>query len=145
VAIVAWLILALALAVQPATQIRLLAEGGDSPIRERLEVVIRSPNEWQVLSDRFAPGKPPQAVNFSVEMAVAIFVGSGRFSGYRVEILSVVRDAGHIVVRYRRGMPDAPRASASVHGAPYQIVAIPRDRRSVKFIEVRDLGGPAHE
>ena len=145
VAIVAWLVLALALQVQPATLVRLLAEGADSPIRERLEVVIRTPNEWRALSDRFAPGKSPATVDFSSEMAVAIFVGPGRFSGYRVEILSVVRDGGNIIVRYRRGMRDAPRASASVQGAPYQVVAIPRDRRGVKFIEVRELGTPARE
>jgi hypothetical protein len=145
VTIVAWLIVALALAVQPATQIRLLAEGGDSPIRERLEVVIRTPNDWRVLSDRFAPGESLPAVDFSSEMAVAIFVGPGRFSGYGVEIFSVVREGGHIVARYRRRLPATHRASSPVVGAPYQIVAIPRDRRSVTFIEVRDLGGTAHE
>jgi len=143
--IVAWLILALALAPEPATLIRLLAEGGDSPIRERLEVVIRTPNEWRVLSDRFAPGQSPAAVNFSDEMAVAIFVGPSRFSGYRVEIVSVAREAGNIVVRYRRRILDALHAPAPVNGAPYQIVAIPRDRRTVKFVEVRDLGSSAHE
>ena len=146
VAIVAWLILALALAPEPATVVRLLAEGGDSPIRERLEVAIRTPNEWRVLSDRFAPGTSPAAVDFSSDMVVAIFAGPGRFSGYRVEILSVVRDGGQIVVRYRRRTPDGPRTSPTpVNGAPYQIVAVPRDRRSVKFVEVRDLGNSAHE
>jgi hypothetical protein len=78
-------------------------------------------------------------------MAVAIFVGPGRFSGYGVEIVSVAREGGHIVVRYRRRMPATRRASAPLGGAPYQIVAIPRDRRSVTFIEVRDLGSSAHE
>lgn len=141
----AWLLLALALAPEPATLVHLLAEGGDSPIRERLEVVVRTPNEWRVLSDRFAPGKSPAAVDFSSDMVVAIFVGPGRFSGYRVEILSVVRDGGNIVVRYRRRMLDGLRASTPVNGAPYQIVAVPRDRRSVKFVEVRDLGNSADE
>jgi len=142
---VAWLILALVLAAEPATSVRLLAEDGDSPIRERLEAVIRTPNEWRLLSDRFAPGKPLRAVDFSSEMAVAIFVGPGRFSGYRVQILSVAREGGNIVVRYRRRPPGDTRVPALVNGAPYQILAVPRDRRIVKFVEIRDLGSSAHE
>jgi hypothetical protein len=136
--------LALALAVEPATLMRVVAEGGDSPIRVRSEVVIRTPDEWRALSNRVAPGKLPDTVNFAHEMAVAIFVGPGSFSGHRVEIFSVARERGAIVVRYRRRMAHEGAGSA-VNSAPYQIVAVPRDRRTVKFIEVRELGRPYAE
>jgi hypothetical protein len=142
---VAYLILALAFAVEPATLIRAVAEGGDSPIRERLEVVIRTPDEWRALSNRFAPGKLPHAVNFAHEMAVGIFTAPGRFSGYRVEIISVAREGGAIVVRYQRRIAREGAGSLAVNSAPYQIVAVPRDRRRVKFIEVRELGRPYPE
>jgi hypothetical protein len=73
------LTLALTLGAAPATLMRTVAEGSDSPIRERLEVVIRTPTEWQALSNRFAP--PPGAsrtsapFDFAHEMAIGVFVG----------------------------------------------------------------------
>jgi hypothetical protein len=142
---VTYLLLTLALAIEPATLVRVVAEGGDSPIRARSEVVIRTPDEWRALSYRLAPGTLQDTVNFAHEMAVAIFAGPGSFSGYRVEIFSVAREGGAIVVPYRRRMPREGAISVPVNSAPYQIVAVPRDRRSVKFIEVRELGRPHAE
>jgi hypothetical protein len=141
------LTLALTLGAAPATLMRTVAEGGDSRIRERLEVVIRTPAEWEALSNRLAP--PPGAprtfepIDFAHEMAVAMFVGPLHSSGARVDVFSVALENGAIVVRYRVHRPSQSGPGAQIETAPYQIVAIPRDRRRVRFIEVIDLTSAA--
>jgi hypothetical protein len=148
------LTLALTLAAAPATLMRTVAEGSDSPIRERLEVVIRTPAEWQALSSRLArPPAPPLAaspasrhtaepIDFAHEMAIAVFVGPLHSANDRVEVFSVARDNGAIVVRYRVRRAPPSSAAAQIASAPYQVVAVPRDNRRVRFIEVVDLASP---
>src|SRR5580704_16277870 len=99
------LILALTLEIAPATLMRTVAEGSDSPIRERLEVVIRTPFEWKALSNRLASESTIQAIDFAHEMAVAVFVGPLHAPGARVDIFSVAREDGVIVVKYRVHRP----------------------------------------
>jgi hypothetical protein len=137
------LILALILEIAPATLMRTVAEGIDSPVRERLEVVIKTPGEWQALSNRVAPGRTVQPIDFTQEMAVAVFVGPLHSSGARVDVFSVAREHGVIVVRYRVHRPSPHSPVAPIETAPYQILAIPRDRRPVRFIEEVDLTSPA--
>ena len=64
------LILALTLEIAPATLMRIVAEGRDSPIRERLEAVIRTPAEWKALSNRLVHEHTLQPIDFAHEMAV---------------------------------------------------------------------------
>jgi hypothetical protein len=137
------LILALILEIAPATLMRTVAEGVDSPIRERLEVVIRTPAEWQARSNRLAAGRPVQPVDFAHEMAVAVFVGPLHSPGAQVDVFSVARENGTIVVRYRVHRPSPRAPDVPIETAPYQILAVPRDRRPVKFIEEVDLTSPA--
>jgi hypothetical protein len=144
------LMLALTLAAAPATLMRTVAEGSDSPIRERLEVVIRTPAEWEALSSRLAPplhrgdrvdpGAPRTApIDFAHEMAVGVFVGPHHSANDRVDVFSVARDNGAIVVRYRVHRLSQSGAALQIDSAPYQVVAVPRDYRRVRFIEVIDL------
>jgi hypothetical protein len=157
------LAVALTLGAAPATLVRTVAEGSDSPIRERLEMVIRTPAEWQALSSRLArppatsPAPPPatspaapaasrrpaEPIDFAHEMAIAVFVGPHHSATDRVDVFSVARDNGAIVVRYRVRRPSPGSAAAQIGSAPYQVVAVPRDYRRVRFIEVIDLASPA--
>jgi hypothetical protein len=95
------LILALTIEIAPATLMRTVADGSGSPIRERLEVVIRTPVEWKALSNRLDSESTVRAIDFAHEMAVAVFVGPLHAPGARVDIFSVARENGAIVVRYR--------------------------------------------
>ncbi len=141
------LTLALTLGAAPATLMRTVAEGSDSPIRERLEVVIRTPTEWQALSNRLAPPpRPPRTlepIDFAHEMAIGVFVGPHHSATDRVDVFSVARDNGAIVVRYRVHRPSQSSAAAQIGSAPYRVVAVPRDYRRVRFIEVIDLANAA--
>ena len=137
------LMLALTLEIAPATLMRTVAEGSDSPIRERLESVIRTPVEWKALWTRLASDSAVQAIDFAHEMAVAVFVGPLHARGARVDIFSVAREDGVIVVRYRVHRPPQSPPAAQIDTAPYQIIAVPRDRRHVRFIEEVDLTSPA--
>ena len=138
------LMLALTLEIAPATLMRTVAEGGDSPIRERFDAVIRTPVDWKALSDRLAFGRAVQPIDFSHEMAVAVFVGPLHAPGARVDIFSVARENGVIVVKYRVHRPPPNTPLAQIDTAPYQIIAVPRDRRHVRFIEVVDLTSSAN-
>jgi hypothetical protein len=138
------LILALMLEIAPATLMRTVAEGSDSPIRERLESVIRTPVEWKALWTRLASDSAVQAIDFAHEMAVAVFVGPLHAPGARVDIFSVARENGVIVVRYRVHRPPPGTPVAQIDAAPYQIIAVPRDRRHVRFIEEVDLTSSAN-
>jgi hypothetical protein len=135
----AWIFLSLALVSAPATLTRIVGEGADSAIRQRLEVVIRTTVEWEALWGRLASGKSPEPVDFSHEMVVGVFAGSRSSSGSRVEIVSVAREHGDIVVRYREHRPAGSASNPPLEMAPYQLVAIPRDRRHVKFLKTVDL------
>jgi hypothetical protein len=138
------LILALTLEIAPATLMRTVAEGSDSPIRERLEAVIRTPAEWKALWNRLASNSTVQVIDFAQEMAVAVFVGPLHAPGARVDVFSVARENGVIVVRYRVHRPPPSTPVAQIDTAPYQIVAVPRDRRHVRFIEEVDLTSSAN-
>src|ERR1700730_18049052 len=137
------LILALTLEIAPATLMRTVAEGSDSPIRERLEAVIRTSAEWKALSHRLAPENSLQPIDFAQEMAVAVFVGPLHSPGARVDMFSVARENGVIVVRYRVHRSPHSTPVAQIETAPYQIIAVPRDRRHVRFIEEVDLTSSA--
>jgi hypothetical protein len=134
------LFLVLALVPAPATLMRTVVEGTDSPLRERLEIVVKTPEEWQALWKRFAPERRPEAVDFEHEMVVGVFLGSHPVSGYRVEIFSVAREEGVIVVRYHLRAPREGTVLTLRESAPYQLVAVPRDARRIRFVEVRALG-----
>ena len=139
------LMLALTLEIAPATLMRTVAEGSDSPIRERLDAVIRTPVEWKALSDRLASGRAVQAIDFAHEMAVAVFVGPLHAPGARVDIFSVAREDGVIVVRYRvHRPPPRPPRGPRLRRRRIRILAVPRDRRPVRFIEEVDLTSSAN-
>jgi hypothetical protein len=134
------MVLCLVTATAPQSQLRTVAEGADSSVPERLETVVRSQAEWQALWSRLSPGREPPTVDFSSEMLVGI-VAPGWSTGLRLEVLSVSNEDGAIVIRYRVVRPTNAGQLDDAHTHPYQVVAIPRIRRRVRFLEVLD--GPA--
>jgi hypothetical protein len=129
------LALLLIASVAPATFVRTVAEGTDSPIREHLEILVRTSDEWRTLWGRFAPERAQPAIDFAQEMVVGVFLGPRRREGRVVEIVSVAREGANVVIRYREGNPDGQSRSGTT--APYLLVAIPRDPRPVRFIQER--------
>jgi hypothetical protein len=118
-------------------QLRTVVEGADSPILERLEIVVRSQQEWQALWSRLSPGRELPTVDFLSDMLVGI-VAPGSSTELRLEVLSISHEDGALVVRYRVGRrPNAGQLDGA-HTHPYQVVAIPKTRRRVRFLEVLD-------
>jgi hypothetical protein len=54
-----------------------------------------------------------------------------------VEIVSVNREAGSLLVRYRVQV-DRTAAPPQIAKAPFHIIAVPADRALVRFVEVPD-------
>jgi hypothetical protein len=127
--------LLLVTASAPETSVRSVAESADSPVREPMEIVVRSQAAWQAVWWRLSPGSEAPSVDFSSEMLVGI-VASRWSTGLRLEVLRVSHEGGAVVIRYRvsRSTVAHQRDDAQTH--PYQVVAIPRDRRRVRFLEV---------
>jgi hypothetical protein len=112
-----------------------------SHIDQRTELVIRSQSAWQLVWSHHKPGTTPPAVDFSREMVIALFRGFTT-GGRAVKILSVTRDGGTLVVRYRENVQEAANAASSA-ATPYQIIAVSRQSGSARFVEVRDLSTSA--
>jgi hypothetical protein len=127
--------------VTPATLMRTIAEGANSPIRERLDVIVRTEAEWRALIDRVSLGKRAEGVvDFDHEMVVGVFVGPHPSTGYRAEVFNVARKGGNIVVWYRVHPPANVSREAPTETAPYHLVVVPRDQRRITFVEVREVG-----
>ena len=99
----------------------------------RREVVVRTQAEWDALSQDLRAGQP-QAVDFSKEMIVGVFLGSKPTAGYGVTIVSAAEEGGVLHVKYRETAPAPGTMAAQVITFPYALAAIPKSSaKDVKF------------
>jgi hypothetical protein len=106
--------------------------GVRSGVREPLQALVRTPEEWRALWTRHA-GRPapPPPVDFASEMVVAIFLGTRPTSGHAVEITQV-RSTGHgIEVTYRERTPPPGTLLRPVLTIPFHIIRMPRSDEPV--------------
>ncbi|HEX4346381.1 MAG TPA: protease complex subunit PrcB family protein, partial [Vicinamibacterales bacterium] len=83
-----------------------------------------------------APALPAPDVDFSREMVVGVFLGSRNSAGYSVEIVSVEKDAGGLVVRYRESAPGRRTLSEQIITSPSHLVAVPKTDGAVRFEKI---------
>jgi hypothetical protein len=116
---------------------RIIAQGSDSRIDARRELIIRMPGVWDFVWHKHANSAPPE-IDFRRETVIAIFGGSQPTAARALRIVGVSEEDGSIVVRYREVNEPAERAVASSTTSPFVIVAIPPQRPPVKFVRVSD-------
>ncbi|MBI3062062.1 MAG: protease complex subunit PrcB family protein, partial [Deltaproteobacteria bacterium] len=86
-----------------------VGKGFSSGVREPLQVVIGSQEEWAALWSRHASGRRPASspplIDFSAEMVVGLFLGQKGTGGYSVEITRAELDGANLKVFYRERNP----------------------------------------
>jgi hypothetical protein len=137
--LIAILAIAAAARVDVSIPFRTVAEGTDSKIDARHELVARTTGRWQLIwfKHRGTYDAPP--IDPRREMILAVFAGSRLNGVSAVHVVSVNREGRTLVVRYRLQSAEAPPQDAGTRTTPFQIIAVPVDRAAVVFLEVRDL------
>ena len=100
------------------------------------QAVARTPDEWQALWQRHAPGRPAPAVDFTTQMVVAVFLGSRPSGGYQAEITGISTDGDVLVVRWAERRPGPGQVAAQVMTSPSHLVTVPRHQGDVRFEKV---------
>jgi hypothetical protein len=123
---IAALLTAILMLIQPAAADgpRTIAKGGQSNVDDAKQVLVRTEAEWTALWSQHAPDRPKPAVDFSKEMAVAVFMGSRPNAGFTTTITAATVANGALLVRYKETAPSAGAVSAQVLTFPFHIVAI---------------------
>jgi PrcB C-terminal len=122
----------------PSPAPRTIEKGDQSNIENARQVLVRTEAELRQLWQQHAPDRPMPKVDFSREMAVAVFMGSRPNAGFSTAIVSATAANGALIVRYTETRPPAGSVSAQVLTFPYHIVAIPKaDVKDVKFEKVQ--------
>lgn len=94
--------------------------------------VITKAEDWADLWRRVGRSEPLPAVDFSKEMAVAVFAARDEEHRRAVEILSLSEESGSLMIRYR--LKDEGVKAPS---APYHVVVAPKSELPFEFVQVR--------
>ncbi|MBI2362670.1 MAG: hypothetical protein HYV15_04740 [Elusimicrobia bacterium] len=93
--------------------------------------VITRPEDWADLWKRVGRAEPLPQVDFSKEMAVAVFGDRDESQQRSMSIVSLSEDAGTLVIRYRVGVEKGPGPSA-----PYAAVVAQKSELPFSFLKV---------
>jgi hypothetical protein len=104
-----------------------------SGIHEARTVVVKDAGTWAGLWSQHAPGRALPAVDFTKDMVVGVFMGSGANSCYTTAIDGVSGTADRIIVHELRSVPGPDIACAMHVTTPAHLVVIPRSDLPVEF------------
>lgn len=124
---------------QTAVPFTTIDKGFYSGVREPLQVVISSQEEWATLWSRHASGRrpapSPPLIDFSAEMVVGLFLGQKSTGGYSVEITRAELDGANLRVFYREGNPPPGAMLTQALTQPYHLVRLSRSESVPVFIK----------
>ena len=104
-----------------------------SGIHEARTVVVKDAGTWAGLWSEHAPGRALPAVDFTKDMVVGVFMGSGANSCYSTAIDAVSRTADKIIVHELRSVPGPDILCAMHVTTPAHLVVVPRSDLPVEF------------
>jgi hypothetical protein len=104
-----------------------------SGIHAARTVVVKDALTWAGLWSEHAPGRALPAVDFTADMVVGVFMGSGANSCYTTAIDGVARTADKIIVHELRSVPGPDILCAMYVTTPAHLVVIPRSDLPVEF------------
>lgn len=117
--------------------LRTLAKGSYSGVRNRLEAVIKTEQDWQALWDQHTaimePRKGLPPVDFTREMVLAVFMGEQRTGGAIVEVLEVTQEGKSLLVHVSEVSAPAKGVGLAVLTQPHHFVVVPHSDLQVKF------------
>src|ERR1700730_16443615 len=124
----------------PSVAFRTVAQGTESRIDARDELVARTVSAWHVLWYKHLAAFDAPDLDMGREMILAVFAGRQPTGAYALDIVSVTHEEGALVVRYRLRVAEAVTPAGEARSTPFHIIAVPAERAKVRFLEIRDLG-----
>lgn len=114
-----------------------LLEGTYSGIKEPLQKVITSNEEWEALWKKhvsvIVPQPPVPEADFESFVVVAVFAGEKRTSGYQIRLKEVAPAGKDIVVRYKMVEPPANSFTLQVLTQPFILLKVPKPEGKVQL------------
>lgn len=109
-----------------------LVRGTDSALRDTLQVVLRSPQEWDSFRRDLYVFEPPRSVDFDQAMlvAVALPVDTG---GYMLDVESVEYSPDSVYISYTVYEPGGDCLNVEAAVTPFHVVEVRRVDEPVKF------------
>jgi PrcB C-terminal len=118
----------------PVTTIQ---KGNFSGVRAPLQIVVRTPAEWESLWKRHAstqsPPSPAPVIDFRAEMVAGVFLGEKSTGGYEVEITKAELKDGSLVIYYLEKNPGSGGAAIQAITQPFHLVKLPKTDAPVVF------------
>ena len=116
---------------------KVLAQGGQSGVDERREVVARTAQEFKALQVSGPSEGPPPKIDFATTMVVGIYMGMRPSGGHSVEITRIERDGADLVVTYRERAPGRDEMATQVMTSPFQLVTTATFPGRVRFTRAK--------
>jgi len=120
----------------PVTTIQ---NGNFSGIREPLQVVVRTQDQWNNLWKKHAsiqsPPSPPPGVNFTTEMVVGLFAGEKTTGGYELEITRAELKDSTLYIYYVEKNPTSGGMAIQAITQPFHLAKLPRHDTPVIFVK----------
>lgn len=109
--------------------------GLQSGVRQRLQAIVRTPEQWAALWRRHSgPSAAPPSVDFAAEMVIGVFAGERPATGYEVEITRVLGTDHGLRVSYRQRTPSPGALVRPVLTSPFHLVRLPRTDLTVDIV-----------
>jgi hypothetical protein len=117
---------------------RKLDRGAYSGITEATNRVIKTEAEWEKLWKRHGalrvPPQPVPAVDFEMEMVVAVFMGQKPTGGHAIEIKRIETTPSRLRIFVERKEPGPDAIVTQALTAPFHFVAVSRSDLKPEFV-----------
>lgn len=123
----------------PTITYEVLLEGTFSGIREPLQKVISTNEEWEDFWKKhvsvIVPQPPVPEIDFENTVVAAIFAGEKNKSGYQVRLKEVVPEGKDVILRYKLVEPPENSFTLTVITQPFILVKIPKPEGTVQLTQ----------
>jgi PrcB C-terminal len=123
----------------PTINYEVLLEGTYSGIREPLQKVVTSNEDWEELWKKhvsvIVPQPPVPEVDFENYVVAALFAGEKRTSGYQIRIKEIAPQGQNIVVRYKMVEPPENSFMLQVLTQPFVLIELPKPQGTVQLTQ----------
>ena len=121
----------------PTISYEVLLEGTFSGIKEPLQKVITTNQEWEDLWKKhvsvIVPQPPVPEIDFENTVVAAIYQGEKNKGGYQVRLKEVAPQGKDIIVRYKLVEPPENSFTLTVLTQPFILVKIPKPEGTVQL------------
>lgn len=123
----------------PTISYEILLEGTFSGIKEPLQKVVTTNEEWEELWKKhvsvIVPQPPVPEVDFENNVVAALFAGEKMKSGYQIRLKEVVPQGKDVIIRYKMVEPPQNSFTLTVLTQPFIFIKIPKPEGTVQMTQ----------